>query len=267
MSKTNYQEFDGIVISVRKHKEQDALVKIFTLENGKRMFFVRNYYKSNHAMRTALLPFSHANYIGTIKEDGLCFLQDYKTAENFSTIQQDVYLNAYATYFANLADAAIEDGQVNEKLYQLLLTSYQQMNGGLDAEIIMNIYEMNLLKYFGVHPRLSRCAVCGTEQEPFDFSARFSGVLCQQHFHEDLHRLHVHPAAIYFCRMFQSIQPEQVSKISLKSETKQAIRTLIDFLYDEYVGIKLKSKSYIDQMYEWEKSIQIVKRKKEDETN
>ena len=265
MSKTAYQEFGGIVLSIRKHKEQDALIKVFTLEYGQRMFFVRNYYKANHAMKTALLPFSHATYIGTIKSDGLCFLQDYKEVENFSVIQQDVYLNAYSTYFANLADAAIEDGEVNKELFDLLLVSYQQLQNGLDPEIIMNIFEMNMLRYFGVFPKLGRCAVCGNEQEPFDYSVRYSGVLCTKHFHEDPKRLQIHPAAIHFCRIFQVIQPTQVNQISLKSDTKEAIRQLIDFFYDEFVGIRLKSKAYIDQMYEWEQSMQVVKRKREEE--
>lgn len=266
MNKTKYQEFNGIVLSIRKHKEQDALIKIFTLQNGKRMFFIRNYYKANHPMKTSLLPFSHAHYIGTMNEEGLCFLQDYKAVENFPHIQNDIYLNAYATYFANLADAAAEDGQVQEKLFQLLLASFQQMEKGLDAEIIMNIYEMNLLRYFGVHPRLERCVVCGNREEPFDYSARLNGVLCSRHFDEDAYRLHIHPAAIHFCRMFYQIHPEQVSNISLKEETKGAIRTLIDFFYEESVGIRLKSKSYIDQMHQWEQSLQIEKRKKEEDS-
>ncbi len=37
----------------------------------------------------------------------------------------------------------------------------------------------------------------------------------------------------------------------MKEETKQAIRELIDQLYDEYVGIHLKSKKFIDQMKSW----------------
>ena len=261
MNKEVFQTFQGIVISIRKHKEHDALVKLFTLEFGKRMFFIRGYYKSNHPMKAALLPFSHATYIGTIKDDGLCFLTDYKEVENFRSVQQDVYANAYATYFANLSDAALEDRQINKPIFHLLLSSYQQLDKQLDSEIIMNIFEMNILTYFGAQLKLEACAICGNRVGPFDYSSRFSGVLCQRHFHEDPHRLHIHPAAIHFCNIFQKIKPEQVNTVSIKEETKQAIRVLIDFFFDEYVGIKLKSKSYIDQMYEWEKSLKIVKKK------
>lgn len=263
MNKKDYEEFNGIVLSVRKHKEKDALIKIFTLEYGKKMFFIRNYNKANHPMKSALLPFSHSIYIGSIHEDGLSFIQDYKEAERFPAIQEDLYRNAYATYLANLADAAIEDGIPNPSIFQLLLSCYQSMAKELDAETITNIFEVNMLKYFGVYPELAYCRVCGSRQEPFDYSAKYSGVLCQHHFSADPNRLHIDPAAIYFCRIFLQISPDQVSSIKLKPESKQAIRDFIDFFYEEYVGIKLKSKSYIDQMYQWESSFHIPKRSSE----
>ncbi len=44
---------------------------------------------------------------------------------------------------------------------------------------------------------------------------------------------------------------DQLGTISLKPETKREIRTVLDLIYDESVGIKLKSKRFIDQMYNW----------------
>ncbi|MGP6146345.1 DNA repair protein RecO [Jeotgalibaca sp. A122] len=264
MTNNQSKTFDAIVISVRKHKEKDALVKMFTLEHGKRMFFIRNHYKSNHALKSSLLPFTYSTFEGTINEDGLCFVSDYKDSHIFRKIHEDIHLNAYATYLANLSDAAIEDRLVNRELFTLLLQSLRSMNEGMDAEIIVNIFEMNILRYFGVHLQLDSCRVCGSQKEPFDFSTKYSGVLCSQHYHEDPHRLHINPAAIYFSRLFLGIKPEQVEDISIREDNKKAIREFIDFLYDEYVGIRLKSKSYIDQMFEWENALtNLIKKKNE----
>lgn len=265
MTKNQNQTFEAIVISIRKHKEKDALVKLFTLEHGKRMFFIRNHYKSNQALRPALLPFTYSVFEGTVQDEGLSFLKDYKESQIFRKIHEDIYLNAYATYLANLSDAAIEDRIENRELFTLLLQSFRAMDVGMDAEVIVNIFEMNALRYFGVHPQLEACRVCGSRQEPFDFSARFSGVLCSRHFHEDPHRLHINPAAIYFSRLFLAIKPEQVQDISIKEDNKKAIRQFIDFLYDEYVGIRLKSKSYIERMHEWENALNNPEKEKNDD--
>lgn len=263
MSNKQTPAFHAIVISVRKHKEKDALVKLFTLEHGKRMFFVRNYFQANHPLKSALLPYTYSVFEGTIQEDGLSFLRDYKETQQFRKLHEDVYLNAYATYLANLSDAAVEDRVVSRDLFQLLHDSLFSMDEGLDPEIIVNIFEMNIFRYFGVHPNLSACLICGSKQEPFDFSTRFAGVLCQKHYHEDEHRLRINPAAIYFCRLFMQIKPAQVTHITVKEENKKAIRTFIDYLFEEYVGIRLKSKSYIDQMFEWEKALQVAQQNKE----
>ncbi|CZQ79867.1 DNA repair protein RecO [Trichococcus ilyis] len=256
----NYQEFEGIVLSIRKHREKDALVKIFTRNHGKRMFFVKNIKNPNHSLKAALLPFTKATYLGRIKDDGLSFLQDSREITHFSKMQTDIHLNAYATYLNNLADAAINDAIQAVDLYDLLEESLVAMQNGLDPEVIVNIFEMRALQYFGAAPQLQSCVICRSQQEPFDFSVKYSGVLCQRHFGEDPRRSHANPAAVHFARIFQLVTPKQVGNIRIKPETKKAIRTFIDELYEEYVGIRLKSKSFIDQMYAWETKVEIPRR-------
>lgn len=252
-----YQQFDGIVLSIRKHREKDALVKIFTREHGKRMFFVKNIKNPNHSLKAALLPFTKATYLGRIKDDGLSFLQDSRAISHFSNMQTDIHLNAYATYLNNLADAAINDAIKAADLYDLLEESLFAMQNGMDAEVVVNIFEMRVLKYFGAAPQLQECVVCHSKQEPFDFSVKYSGALCQKHYDEDPRRSHASPAAVHFARIFQLVTPKHVGNIKIKPETKQALRAFIDELYEEYVGIRLKSKSFIDQMYAWETKVEI----------
>ena len=57
--------------------------------------------------------------------------------------------------------------------------------------------------------------------------------------------------------MFSAISYDKINGIRLKEETKQAIRQLIDQLYEEYVGIHLKSKKFIDQMKSWEHVLKV----------
>ena len=68
----------------------------------------------------------------------------------------------------------------------------------------------------------------------------------------DHRRYHADPRAVYFVRMFSAISYDKIAGINLKETTKAEIRKLIDQLYEEYVGIHLKSKKFIDQMKSWE---------------
>ena len=56
-----FQKFTGIVLFRQEYKEHDMIVKIFSREFGKQMFFVRNLQRSSHPLSAATLPFTDDN--------------------------------------------------------------------------------------------------------------------------------------------------------------------------------------------------------------
>nr|WP_027108469.1 DNA repair protein RecO [Lacticigenium naphthae] len=249
---SNLEEVEGIVLSVRKHKERDFLVKIFTNTHGKLMFFVRGSKKPTDSLRSAILPFSYGTYIADIRSDGLSFLRDVKDIHHFTSMQTDIFKNAYATYILSLLDAALEDKIKNPGLFEQLKLGLSAIDEGEDPEIIMNIFEVRFLYHFGVMPNLNSCVFCGETQGKFDFSSVHNGILCERHWVEDERRYQATARAVHFLRLFSILSFDRVGKITLKEETKKEIRWLIDQIYEEYVGLHLKSKKFIDNMYKWE---------------
>ncbi|GCF93488.1 DNA repair protein RecO [Enterococcus florum] len=245
-------ESKGLILFSRDYKEKDKLVKIFTESAGKVMFFVKGIHRPNNPLRTAVMPFTEAVYIGNFKADGLSFLNSAKAVEPFRKLQEDIFLNAYGSYILGLADAAIDDHVYDPALYGFTKEALSLMNEGQDGETILNIYELQIMQRFGVALNWKACSVCGKTTGAFDFSSNYHGVLCQEHWPMDERRYHADPRAVHFLRMFAAISYDQISKVQLKPETKQAIRQTIDQLYEEYIGLHLKSKRFIDQMGEWQ---------------
>ncbi len=244
-------ESKGILLFSRNHKEKDKLVKIFTESAGKQMFYVRGAHKKNNPLAPALLPYTEATYIGKFNGTGLSFLNSAKNIHAFRNIQEDIFMAGYATYMMNLVDAAIEDHVYDPFLYHFLQQALLMMDQGNDSEILTNIFEIQILQRFGIAIDWQKCAVCGQTHGKFDYSSTYSGLLCEQHWEKDPRRYHADPVAIHFIRLFAQISYEKIQKIELKTETKQAIRQTIDQLYEEYVGLNLKSKKFIDQMGTW----------------
>ncbi|MDN5372461.1 MAG: repair protein RecO [Carnobacterium sp.] len=245
------EEVEGIVLSVRNHRENDQLVKLFTNRFGKRMFFVKGTRKQANKLKTAVLPFTKATYIADIRDTGLCFIRDAKEVEQYKSMQTDIFLNAYATYILSLADSALEDGIVDSTLFHRIDRCLTEIDEKTDPEIVVNIFEIQILPYFGVAPEFRGCRVCGITEGVFDYSGSYGGLLCQNHWHLDKHRYHASRRAVHFVRLFSVVSLDQLGSINVKEETKREIRTLIDMIYEESVGIKLKSKKFIDQMYSW----------------
>ncbi len=245
-------ESRGLILFSRDYKEKDKLVKIFTESAGKQMFYAKGIHKKNNPLTSVLQNFTEATFIMNLKADGLSFLNGAKDVKPLTTIQQDIFLAGYSTYLLNLADAAIEDKVYDPHLYQFLSLCLNLINDGYDAEIITNIFEVQILQRFGVAPIFDHCVICGKTTGRFDYSSKYGGVLCENHFSVDEHRYHADPNAMHFIRLFNQVDLTKVKTIKVKSVVKKEIRRVIDQLYDEYVGIHLKSKKFIDDMHKWQ---------------
>lgn len=249
------EEVEGIVLYRRRHRERDFLVKIFTKRFGKVMFFVRGSKKQQGDLMQAIQPFSRATFIADIREGGLSFLRGSKDLETYRELQIDIFRNAYATYICALADAALEDKIMNLDMYYQIENSLNLLNEEYDPEVIMNIIEIKFLRNFGVAPNFIACSVCGKSEGIFDFSDKYHGILCSEHFYEDPRRLHVNPKAMHLIRLYSVLKLDKIGDISIKPETQQEIKRLIEHIYDESVGLKLKSKKFIDNLHEWEDTL------------
>lgn len=242
-------ETRGLVLYNQNFREDDKLVKIFTEHSGKRMFFVKHISKSR--LTAGIQPLSFADFIVKINDSGLCYIDDIQHIRTFPKIQEDIFTLSYASYLISLADACLEDGIVDESLLAFLETLLELMEEGLDAEVLTNIFEIQILSRFGVSLNFHECLFCHRVGLPFDYSFRFSGVLCPEHYHKDSRRSHLDPNVLYLLDQFQTISFSELKTISLKSDIKQKLRVFIDQIYEEYVGIHLKSKKFIDELSNW----------------
>lgn len=243
------KETYGLVLYNRNYREDDKLVKIFTETNGKHMFFVKHGSKSRFNL--AIQPLTVAKFILKINDTGLSFIEDYKEVDSFKKINADLFKLSYASYVTSLADAAVPDGVADPQLFAFLKKTLLLIEEGLDYEILTNIFEIQILERFGVSLNFHECAFCHRVGLPFDFSHKYSGLLCPEHYVKDEHRSHLDPNVLYLVDRFQAIQFDDLKTISVKLEMKRKLRLFIDDIYDNYVGLRLKSKKFIDDLGIW----------------
>lgn len=242
-------ETRGLVLYNRNFREDDKLVKIFTEQAGKRMFFVKHASKSK--LTAGIQSLTLADFTVKLNEEGLSYIDDIHQVKTFKVIHEDIFNLAYASYIVSLADACMQDGIADAALFAFLEKTLELMESGLDAEVLTNIFEIQLLGRFGVSLNFHECVFCHRVGLPFDYSYKYTGVLCPQHYQEDLRRPHVDPNVLYLLDQFQSISFADLETISIKPDMKHKLRLFIDQLYEEYVGIHLKSKKFIDDLGKW----------------
>ena len=236
----------GLVLYNRNFREDDKLVKIFTEQIGKRMFFVKHAGQSKLA--PVIQPLVLARFLLRINDDGLSYIEDYHEVMTFPKINSDLFVMAYATYVAALADASLQDNHQDAPLFAFLQKTLELMEEGLDYQVLTNIFEMQILSRFGVALNVHECCVCHRVGLPFDFSFRLGGVLCPDHYDRDERRAHWDPNALYLLDRFQAVKFGELETISIHDAMKKELRKCLDQLYDEYVGIHLKAKKFIDSL-------------------
>ncbi|MBM7635711.1 DNA repair protein RecO [Streptococcus saliviloxodontae] len=239
----------GLVLYNRNFRENDKLVKLFTETSGKRMFFVKH--ASQSKLASVIQPLTVAEFILKLNDSGLSYIDDYRDVAVFKQINDDIFTLSYATYVVSLADAAIDDNQYDPHLFAFLIKTLELMDQGLDYAILTNIFEIQILERFGVQLNFHECVFCHRTGLPFDFSFKYSGLLCPEHYHQDEKRSFLNPNIPYLLDRFQSLNFDELQSISVNDNLKKDLRQFLDALYDDYVGINLKSKKFIDDLGKW----------------
>lgn len=252
--------FHGILMYRKDYKENDMLIKFFTAEYGKKMFFVRGAKKKTFKMTSDILPFTYGEYTGNINDDGLSYILNASDTNHFKNITNDIFYNAYVTYIISLIDVAFPDAIKQIKWFNNLFYAQQHIENGLDAEIITNLIELQLLPEFGVAQNFNNCVICGKDNLQLVYSEAYGGLLCQNHFDLDKYRISLSTDALFYLKVLSETNISDIEKIYVNKNTKKVLRQVIDKIYDNSVGIKLKSKKFIDQMDLWSSKLKMDQR-------
>ncbi len=241
------QKCEGIILRSTDYGETNKIVTLFTREWGKYGVMASGAKKPKSRLAAITQPFTYGLFL-VQKSRGMGSLQQGEILSSLRSIKEDIFLTAYASFLVELTDKGLDENKSNPFLFQLLLQSLSYLNEGYDPDIIKNIYEIKMLSVLGLHPTLDQCASCGSKEGTFCFSIREGGILCHRCIHIDPYHFKISPATVKLLRIFYYLDMERLGNISVKQETKAELKTVIDHYYDEYSGLFLKSKKFLEQI-------------------
>ncbi|WP_102345561.1 DNA repair protein RecO [Bacillus sp. Marseille-P3661] len=241
------QKVEGIVIRTNDYGETNKIVTIFTREMGKIGVMARGAKKPKSRLTSVTQLFIYGYYL-VQKGSGLGTLQQGEIISTWRGLREDLFKSAYAAYVVELTDKLTEERKINPYLFELLYQTLQYMNDGVDLEVLTLIYEMKMLNVAGIYPKLDGCVACSNTEGKFAFSVREGGFLCHRCYHLDPNFIPISPAALKLLRVFYYFDLTRLGNISLRDETKSELKLVITALYDEYSGLNLKSKRFLQQL-------------------
>ncbi|AXI40130.1 DNA repair protein RecO [Bacillaceae bacterium ZC4] len=238
---------EGIVIRTTEYGETNKVVIIYTREFGKVGVMARGANKPNSRLAAVTQLFTYGNFLYH-QSSGLGNLSQGEIISAFREIKENIFLTAYASYIVELLDKGTDEKDRNPFLFELLFQTLHLLNEEKDAEILTNIFEIKMLNVLGLYPELNRCAVSGETNGPFHFSLKENGLICSRCFEKDPYRLNISQKTVKLLRLFYSIDLNRIGQISVSAETKKELRFVLDQYYQEYAGLSLKSKKFLNQL-------------------
>jgi DNA repair protein RecO (recombination protein O) len=241
------QKCEGIVIRSTDYGETNKVVTLYTREWGKIGVMARGAKKTNSRLSAITQLFTYGYFL-VQRGSGLGSLQQGEMISSMRSIREDIFLTAYSSYIVELTDKGTDEKKPNPFLFELLYQTLNYLNEGFDQDVLMNIYEMKMLNVMGLYPILNQCSVCSSTDGHFSFSIREGGFICHRCLEKDPYHFKISQATVKLLRVFNYIDLSRLGNISVKPETKTEIKKIITAYYDEYSGLHLKTKKFLNSM-------------------
>jgi DNA repair protein RecO (recombination protein O) len=239
------QKAEGIVIRQHDYGEGNKIILVFTREFGKLGMVARGAKKPRSRLTAISQPLTHG-YFFFRPSQNLATLYHGEIIELFPKIRQSFDKMAYAAYACELMDKTVEEKEKNPSLFSLFLQTLVYFEQGKDLEIVTRIFEMRLLDAAGIRPNLEACTHCKRTDGPYFFSIKEGGILCASCAAKDPQAKRISEAALKLMRLFLRFDYSRLGQIQIRDETKKQLRIIVTSFFDEYTGLKPKSRRFLD---------------------
>lgn len=238
------EKVEGIVIKETNYGETSKILNILTKEYG----LIGVMSKGCRSLKSELCSLSSKFTYGIFnlyyKEDKLSTLKSIDLIDSFKEMRKDILKISYASYILEITEQVYKQNGINE-IYELLKASLLKINEGMDPQVITNILELKYLDYLGVSPIIDSCAKCGTTSNIKTLSVKRGGYICSECYSgENV----VNPKTVTMLRMFYYVDIAKISNVNINEIIKKEINKFLTDYYDEYTGLYLKSKNFLQEL-------------------
>ncbi|KNZ68246.1 DNA repair protein RecO [Thermincola ferriacetica] len=239
---------DALVLRVRDFSEADRIVTLYTYSRGKVQAIAKGSRKTKSRKRGAVQPFTYGNFL-LYQGRSLDTITQCEPKESFSHLREDLVKLAYSTYLTELVDGFTAEGEPNEQVFLLLLTTFYLLlkdNPGL----LVRAFELKLLNILGYCPQLESCVHChgpvAGNAAKVRFSSRLGGVLCDECSGHDPFATTIQMGSLKTMQQLLKWDIRRLQVLKVPEERQQEIAAILRHYIDERIERKLKSTVFLD---------------------
>lgn len=173
----------GIVTKTTKYGETSLIVTLLTKDYGKISAIANNVRTKKSQMLAGLQLFAYSEIVmyKAKSKTGLYNLNEMNVTESFSNIRYNLDKMAYASYFAEVANAATAEDAPDEEILRVLLNTLYALDKELEEyEKLKTVFEWRIAAASGYSPLVSGCGKCQKQGCTVTLSLIDGTVLCEE---------------------------------------------------------------------------------------
>ncbi|MBO8136706.1 MAG: DNA repair protein RecO [Desulfotomaculum sp.] len=244
---------EAVVLRLKNMREADKLITIFSRENGKQRVVAHGVSKAASRKRGAVQPFCHSRLL-LYRGKELDSISQSENITFFPHLRSHLEKMTLALYICELVDGLSPEGQSNESLFILLLTTL----GWLDrpfvdmsqAEQIIAGFELKMLGLMGYLPELGCCVNCGQLLTgKIAFSVNLGGAVCGRCRASDTQALEINYQTIKLMHQLLVTRPGDLAKIKIKPVIFNELKRILKALTRNYLERRAKSLEFLEVLH------------------
>jgi DNA repair protein RecO (recombination protein O) len=238
----------GVILRRRDFGESDRILVVFTKKLGRVSGIAKGARKPGSKISGHLELFSQASFLIS-RGRNLHLITQAETIDSYDRLRQDLAGIGLGSYLVELVDAVtIEEGS-NVQLFELLVTTLEALDHGLDPVVVLHKFELSLLGLTGFQPEFFICVECGDpiiEQDQF-LSGEMGGVICPNCIQlvRGIDFLPVSARILKYLRHFQRSSLEDLLALKISPGLKDGLQDVIGYYLNHTLERKLNSPDFI----------------------
>jgi DNA repair protein RecO (recombination protein O) len=175
----------AILLRKIDYGDNDLIVTLFTSDTGKLTVIAKSAKKSKKRFPCILELFNQLNVVyAQSQRQNLPILKEAVLHEAYINIRADIHKTGYASYWVELINFWLQEGNAQTALYYLLQeVLYALDKGDISAQVLNIYFQIKFLNLAGLQPNLLTCCECQTQTEclppgKLSVSIKEGGIIC-----------------------------------------------------------------------------------------
>lgn len=245
----------AIVLRRVEYGDYDLIITLFTPDQGKLSVIAKSAKKSTKRFPGILELFARLEVVfNRGRRKGLAMLQEAGLTAPFFHIRESILKTAYASYWAELLNLWLEEGQAQPELYELLAFVLDDLDQGRTSPGILSLlFQLRLLALAGYRPNLEQCSLCRCDPacklESHVFaSLSKGGIVCCDCAHEEIKTWRLSKGSVKQLRWLESGDPARARRLKFSAQTLAEGQAFLEAFVPYHLGREPRSLKFLKHL-------------------